>query len=83
MSTGTYIFENDIFSKTFLIDALRYFKIPGHTMVFTIHIYNVDNVRYVEKIIGTYFDINRSVNYQNTEFTFLIKLNVKIQNSNQ
>lgn len=51
--------------------------------VFTIHIYNVDKVRYVEKIIGTYFDINRSVNYQNTEFTFLIKLNVKIQNSNQ
>lgn len=51
--------------------------------VFTVHIYNVDKVRYVEKIIGTYFDINRSVNYQNTEFTFLIKLNVKIQNSNQ
>lgn len=51
--------------------------------MFTIYIYNVDKVRYVEKKIGTYFDINRFVNYQNTELTFLIKLNVKIQNSNQ
>lgn len=51
--------------------------------VFTIHIYNMDQVRYVDKKIDTYFDINRFLNYQNTEFTFLIKLNVKIQNSNQ
>lgn len=51
--------------------------------VFMIHIYNMDQVRYVDKKIDTYFDINRFLNYQNTEFTFLIKLNVKIQNSNQ
>lgn len=64
---------------------MRYFILKSLVTqkVFTIHIYNVDKVRYVEKKIGTYFDINRFVNYQNTEFTFLIKLNVKIQNSNQ
>lgn len=43
-----------------------------------IYIYNVDKVCYVEKIIGIYFDINCFVNYQNIEFIFLIKLNVKI-----
>lgn len=55
---------------TFLIDALR----P------TEDVYNVDKVRYVQKKISTYSDINNFQNYRNTNITFSCSKNKKKHN---